>query len=123
MEYYATLRKQSGMSLSDLLLWSVVIVVLAISALRVAPAYFEYYSIKRNLSAIMKETDPQAPELQQIRMSFAKRATVDNIKSISAQDIQMKKENGRIILSAKYTAKMPLVANISLHIDFQAESD
>lgn len=123
MRYHNTLHKQKGLGVSDLLLWAVIIVMLAISALKVAPAYFEYFSIKRNLTSISKEINPQAPDLQQIRMSFVKRASVDNIKSISAQDIQMKKENGRLVLSAKYTAKIPLAANISLNIDFQAEND
>lgn len=123
MKYYKTLQKQRGISLSGLLLWGVIIVMLAISALKIAPAYLEYFSIKKNLNAIIKETNLQTPDLHQIRMSFGKRAAVDNIKSINAQDIYMKKENGRYILSAKYTEKIPLVSNLSLHIDFEAESD
>ena len=50
-------------------------------------------------------------------------AQVDSIKSISGQDIKINKENNRIILSAKYTSKIPLVENISLNIDFEAISD
>lgn len=56
-------------------------------------------------------------------MAFAKRAQIDNIKSITAQDIKVKKENGRVILSTQYVKQIPLVSNISLHIDFDATSD
>ncbi|MBX3616058.1 DUF4845 domain-containing protein [Nitrosomonas sp.] len=123
MKYYATLKKQKGISLSGLLLWGAIIVILAVFTLKVAPVYLEYFSIKKNFNAIIKETSLQTPDLHQIRTSFGKRASIDNIKSINAQDIHMRKENGRFILSTKYTVKIPLASNISLHIDFEADSD
>jgi hypothetical protein len=62
-------------------------------------------------------------DLNQIRLSFNKRALIDNIKSISGQDIKINKENGRIVLCAEYTTKIPLISNLSLNIDFEAISD
>jgi hypothetical protein len=87
------------------------------------PVYLEYTAIKKNLTAIAQDPNLQQADLNQIRLSFSKRAQVDSIKSISGQDIKINKENNRIILSAKYTAKIPLVENISLNIDFEAISD
>ncbi len=123
MKYHKTLQKQKGISLPGLLLWSVVLILLSVSGLKIAPAYIEYSSIKKNLIAIAKETNSQSTDLNQIRMSFSKRAQIDNIKSISAQDIKINRESGRVILSAHYTTKIPLIANISLNIDFEAISD
>lgn len=62
-------------------------------------------------------------DLNQIRLSFNRRAQIDNIKSINGQDIKINKENGRIVLSAEYTTKIPLIANLSLTIDFEPTSD
>ena len=62
-------------------------------------------------------------DLNQIRLSFNKRAQIDNIKSVNGQDIKINKENGRIVLSTEYTIKIPLIANLSLNIDFEAISD
>lgn len=123
MKYHKTLQKQRGISLSGLLLWSVILILVSISGLKIAPAYIEYSSIKKNLIAIAKETNSQSTDLNLVRMSFGKRAQIDNIKSISAQDIKINRENGRVILSAQYTTKIPLISNISLNIDFQAISD
>ena len=123
MRYHTMLQKQKGVSLSGLLVWSVILIFIAISGLRIVPAYIEYSTIKKNLTAIVKETDSQNMALNQIRLSFTKRAQIDNIKSVSGQDIKINRENGQIVLSAGYTTKIPLISNISLNIDFEATSD
>ena len=123
MRYHTMLQKQKGVSLSGLLVWSVILIFIAISGLRIIPAYIEYSTIKKNLTAIAKDTNPQNMDLNQIRLSFNKRALIDNIKSISGQDIKINKENGRIVLRAEYTTKIPLISNLSLNIDFEAISD
>lgn len=123
MRYHKMLQKQKGISLSGLLVWSVILILIAISGLRIAPAYIEYSTIQKNLTAIVKDTNSQNMDLNQIRLSFNRRAQIDHIRSINGQDIKINKENGRIVLSAEYTTKIPLIANLSLNIDFEAISD
>ncbi|WP_297323902.1 DUF4845 domain-containing protein [Nitrosomonas sp.] len=120
--YYTTIRKQQGLSLSSLLIWSIVLVLIAILGMKLAPVYIEHSTITKNLKAIAKEVESPDGDLNQIRLSFSKRAQIDNIKSISGQDIKVNRENGRVVLSAKYTVKIPLIANISLNIDFESTS-
>jgi hypothetical protein len=91
--------------------------------MKLVPAYIEHAAIKKNLTAIVKETNLQDTDFSQIRLSFSKRAQIDNIKSVSGQDIKINRENGQIVLSAGYTTKIPLISNISLNIDFEATSD
>ncbi len=123
MQYHTMRQKQKGISLPGLLVWAVILILIAISSLKIAPAYIEFSTIKKNLSAIVKDMNAQSADLNQIRMSFNKRAQIDNIKSINAQDIKINKENGRIVLSASYTVRIPLVSNISLTIDFDVVSE
>ena len=123
MRYHTLQQKQKGISLSGLLVWAVILILVSISGLRVAPAYIEFSSIQRNLAAIVKNIDTQSTSPSQIKILFDKRAQIDNIKSVNGQDIKINKENGRIVLSASYAVKIPLASNISLHIDFQASSE
>ena len=117
---YKTIREQQGPSL---LIWSTIITLVAIFSLKLVPIYMEYYAVKKNLTAIAKETNLQDVDPNQVKLSFSKRAQIDNIKSISAQDIKIERENARIILIAEYTKIVPLICNISLHIDFKSKSD
>ena len=123
MKYHPMRQKQRGISLSGLLIWALILILVSISGLRIAPAYIEYSSINRNLAAIVKDINSQSADLNQARILFSKRAQIDDIKSVNGQDIKINKENGRIVLSASYVVKIPLISNISLHIDFEASSE
>ncbi|PSJ17280.1 DUF4845 domain-containing protein [Nitrosomonas supralitoralis] len=123
MNYHKKSLKQKGIGLVSLLMWSVVLVLIAITSLRIVPAYLEYSSIKKNLTAVARDTSLQNMNLNQIRLAFSRRAQIDDIKSITSQDIRINKENGEIVLSVDYTTKIPLFFNISLNIDFQAKSN
>ena len=123
MQYYTERQKQKGIGLSGLLVWAVILILVAISGLKIAPAYIEFSTIQKNLSAIVKDINSQSADLNQIKTLFSKRAQIDNIKSINAQDIKINKENGRVVLSASYTVRIPLVSNLSLTIDFNAVSE
>lgn len=121
--YRMTIQKQKGVSLSSLLIWSLILVLGAIFGMKLVPAYIEHAAIKKHLTAIVQDTNLQNADPNQIRLTFNKRAQVDNIKTISGQDIKIKRENSRTILSTKYTTKIPLASNVSLSIDFEATTD
>ena len=116
-------RKQQGLSLSSLLVWATIITIIAIFSMKVVPVYLEHSVIEKNLTAIVNDVNAGNLDVNQIRMSFSKYAQIDNIKSINGQDIILDREHGRVNLSAKYTSKIPLIANISLLIDFEAKSN
>ncbi|MGV8711071.1 MAG: DUF4845 domain-containing protein [Nitrosomonas sp.] len=115
-------RKQQGLSLSSLLVWATAITVIAIFSMKLVPAYLEHSVIEKNLTAIVSDVNSGKLSVNQIRTSFSKYAQIDNIKSVNGQDIIINKNNDRVNLTAKYTSKIPLIANLSLLIDFEAKS-
>ena len=123
MHYFTTIQQQKGFSLSGLLVISFFLIILALLGMKLVPVYLEYSSIQKNLVATAKEAGTQDYDFNQIKLAFSKRAQIDNIKSITVQDIKISKVNGRTVLSAQYSKQIPLVSNISLNIDFEATSE
>lgn len=121
--HYGTYREQRGVSLSGLLMWSVILVMLAILGMKLAPAYIEYASVQKALVGINSEPSIKDMSAAQIRESFGKRAQIDNISVVSGKDIEIKNENKQQVLEINYSVTIPLVANISLFIEFNATSD
>lgn len=117
------IRKQQGLSLSSLLMWAIILTVGAIFSMKLVPVYLEHSVIEKNLTAIVNDVNAGNLDINQIRLSFSKYAQIDNIKSINGQDIIINRENGRVSLSAKYTSRIPLIANLSLLIDFEAKNN
>lgn len=123
MRYFTAIQQQKGFSLSGLLVISFFLIILALLGMKLVPVYLEYSSIQKNLAATAKEAGTQDSDFNQIRLAFAKRVQIDNIKSITVQDIKINKVNGRTVLSTQYSKQIPLVSNISLNIDFEANSE
>jgi len=115
--------KQRGVSLSGLLLWSVVLIFVAILGMKLVPVYREYAAIKSTLVAMANDPVLQNGTKAEIRRSFNKRAQIDDISVVNGGDIEINKESGAAFLNIIYSVKTPLFANISLYFDFNVSSE
>jgi len=110
------------MGLLALIFWALVSVFVFMVALKILPVYKENMAIKTTLSAMASDSILQNGEKWEIRKSFNERADIDNISSVNGGDLEIDKEDGRIVLGIAYSVKTPLFANISLYIDFNESS-
>lgn len=115
-------HRQRGVSLSGLLLWGFILVVVATFGMKMIPAYIEQNTIQKIFKAIVSDTKMENASAREIRLSFSKRAGIDNVKAIRAKNIDIKKNKGKLILTSDYSVKIPMVSNISVVIDFHATS-
>jgi hypothetical protein len=113
---------QRGLSMFGFLFGAVLLVLVSITGLKLIPAYMQYEQIKNLFVTIANDPEMQNASVRDIKMSFDKRATIDDITAIRADDIEIVKEDGRLVLSASYSVKVPLVGNISLFMDFKPSS-
>ncbi|MDE0797831.1 MAG: DUF4845 domain-containing protein [Nitrosomonadaceae bacterium] len=114
--------RQRGMGLLALIFWALVSVFVFMVALKILPVYKENMAIKKTLSAMASDSILQNGEKWEIRKSFNERADIDDISSVNGGDLEIDKEDGRIVLGIAYSVKTPLFANISLYIDFNESS-
>jgi hypothetical protein len=114
--------RQRGMGLLALIFWALVSVFVFMVALKILPVYKENMAIKTTLSAMASDSILQNGEKWEIRKSFNERADIDDISSVNGGDLEIDKEDGRIVLGIAYSVKTPLFANISLYIDFNESS-
>ena len=117
-----TRKSQSGLSLVGVMLVGSMAAAVVLLGLRLVPVVSEYFGIKRALASVAGAANPQTATVPELRNAFAKRAIVDDISSITASDVDITKENGRIVMSVDYSRKVPLFTNVSLMIEFSASS-
>lgn len=106
-----------------MLFGSVILVLVAVMGMKIVPVYIDNATIKKNLIAIAGDDSLQNANASQIRLAFAKRAQVDGITVISAKDLKILKDKGKLILSVAYAVEVPLVSNIALKFNFDTTSD
>jgi len=114
------LHRQRGISLIGTLIIAILIIGAIVMAMRTVPVYNEYFAVKRALNTIAASSEAQSPEA--IRVAFNRKASVEDISTVRAQDLSITKENGRYVIEAEWERRIELVANVSLVFNFQASS-
>ncbi|MDR0717746.1 MAG: DUF4845 domain-containing protein [Azoarcus sp.] len=112
--------RQRGVSLIGAILVVILIAIAFFIGIQSFSAYSEYASVKRAVqqAALGGGNATEAS----LRNKFQTQADVDNITSINANDLQIRREGGRFVIEVQYTNKVPLVSNVSLAFDFNVSS-
>ena len=115
-------NKQRGVSLEGFLGVVVVIVFGLVVIMKIAPAYIQDKTIKSKMEEVAHDPELKNAQVHEIRAAFSKRAMVSDISNLKAEDIEVEKSGGGIVLSADYSVKIPLIANAALLLEFHPSS-
>ena len=85
------MKFQRGFSLNTMMLGGAAVAVLALLAMKIAPEYMEYGTVVKAVKATAADTGLKEASVAQVRASYAKRAEIDNIKSLSEKDLDITK--------------------------------
>jgi uncharacterized membrane protein YhiD involved in acid resistance len=113
-------QRQRGVSLLGLLFWAVLVGVVALVALRVIPTVNEYLTIQRAVNKVATEGGTTVPE---IRAAFDKQKDIEySISSIAGKDLQITKENDKVVVRFAYDKEIELMAPVYLLIKYEGRS-
>ncbi|HET7774868.1 MAG TPA: DUF4845 domain-containing protein [Azospira sp.] len=115
-------KHQRGVSLSGLLVWSFIIVIVVMGGMKVVPSVLEYYSIGKSIKAMVSDNHLKSATALEIRQAFDKRAEVGYITEIKGSDLDISKDGSDLVISFAYAKKIHLAGPVSLYIDFQGSA-
>lgn len=118
----ATPRQQRGLSFFGFIMGAFILVLASITGLKLIPAYMQNAQVKNLFVAIANDPEMQKAAPRAIRDSFSRRASVDNVTAIKAEDIEIASDEGKPVLSASYSVKIPMGGNVSLYLEFNPSS-
>ena len=114
-----TYRGQRGISMIGFLFVTAVLLIVALLAFRMIPAYIEYYTVQRALEEALTSGDPTQAN---IRRSVERKLNADYVDAVNAKDVQVTKNGNKITASVSWEQKLPLFHNVSLLMEFNAEA-
>ncbi len=115
------MKHQRGVTFVGMIFIAALIILGAIIALKLVPAYIEYATVVQHLREIARSPEAQGSP-REIQMLFSKRAQIDNLRAVTADDIEVTRDGNSVVLSASYQTKVRLFGNLSACIDFEARS-
>ena len=111
---------QRGITLFGLLFWAILIGILVLVALKVLPTVNEYFTIQRAVDKAAQEGGTTVP---QIRAAFDRQKDIEySISSISGKDLQITKEDDRVVIRYAYDKEIELMAPVFLLIKYEGRS-
>ena len=112
-------RGQRGFTLFGLLFWAIIVGFLALIGMRVLPALNEYFTIKRTVNQITNE----GSTVPEIRAAFERQKDIEYaITSISGKDLQITKENDKVVIGYAYNKEVPIWGPVYILLKYEGRS-
>jgi hypothetical protein len=108
-------RHQAGLSVFALLLLLSFISLVAVTAVRVVPLYYDHWVVGRMVYELESAGAMGAVE---IRNTLLKRMDINNIDRIRSEEITILRQGDSYDVTIAYEVRRPLVANIDLLFNF-----
>lgn len=116
------MRRQKGITLTGMILVLIVVVLVLLMGFKIVPVYVEYFAIEKQFKAMSVDPKLRNPTRGQIASAWAARSQVDNLSSISPDQIESTREGDETVYTGEYSVKVPLFKNIAACFDFKPSS-
>lgn len=117
------MRKQQGVSLSGLIFWLALLGFLGVMAAKLLPAYIEFFAVKK-IFATMEKAGEMQGTVSEIRKAYDRRNAIEDVKNVQGSDLEIARgPGGETVVTAAWSAKVPMVYNASACLDFVVSTD
>jgi hypothetical protein len=116
------MKKQHGVTLTGLIMFSFILVFVALLGFKLFTPYSQYFTLVKTFKVLAANPEVRTGSRGQAMGVWSRYAQIDNITAIDGNDIEITKDGNDVVLSASYSVKVPLFANINLLIDFNPTS-
>lgn len=113
-------RAQRGMSLIGLMAWAIIVGFIGYLAVRVLPTVNEFLTVQRAVDRVAAEAPATVGE---VRRAFNKQKDIEySISSISGEDLEITKENEKLVIRFAYDKEIPIFEPVYLLLKYKGQS-
>lgn len=117
------MKNQKGFTFWSLTFTIGTIAIVALLTMKLLPAYSEFFAIKKAINRLETEGNLPAMGEDEIRRAFERSTAIDDIHSVRPKDLKIRRtSDGETIVSAEYEVVVPIVANVSALLNFNAST-
>ena len=110
-------QQQRGLTFMGLLIVGILLAFTGVIVAQVVPTYIEYTAVQK---AVQKAS--AGTTVTEVRSIFDKAAQIDDIKSITGEDLEVTKINDRVVVGFEYSREIHLVGPAYLTYRFKKQT-
>lgn len=114
----SSLSRQSGMTLIGFLLMFMLIGFFTLLTIKLVPIYLEHYKIVSSLEALKSDPDLATRPKEEILKTLEKRWDINMVNRVTAQDVKITKQGGRLTVQIAYEAVEHIMGNVDVLVTF-----
>jgi hypothetical protein len=113
-------RGQRGVTLIGMLAWAVIVGFVGYVLVRAVPTLLEFQAIQKAIDNIAASP---APTVAGIRNAFDRQKDIEYaIESISGKDLEITKENDKVVIRFAYDKEIELIKPVYLLVKYEGQS-
>lgn len=117
------MKNQKGFTFWSLTFTIGTIAIVALLTMKLLPAYSEFFAIKKAINRLETEGSLSAMSEDEIRRAFDRSTAIDDIHTVKPKDLKIRRtSDGETVVSTEYEVEVPLVANVSALLKFNAST-
>ncbi len=113
------ISRQKGFTLFSFVIVGIFFAVSGIVTAQVLPTFIEYRNV---IKAVNRAAAEDAGSIAEVRSNFDKNAAVDDISSVQSKDLEISKENGKIVIRFAYQREIHLAGPAWLTMKYTGQS-
>ncbi|WP_439107798.1 DUF4845 domain-containing protein [Congregibacter sp.] len=111
-------NKQQGLGLLSMLIIATMVGFFVMSGIRIAPGLIEYQTIRELVLEATEDFDDDEDTIADIRRALAGSFNMNQIKSIGPRDVDITREDGKVMVNANYEDRIPLFWRIDAVVKY-----
>ena len=110
-------QQQRGLTFFGLLIVGILLAFAGVTLARVVPTYIEYMAVQ---SAVQKASS--GTTVAEVRSTFNKAAQIDDITTITGNDLTIGKQGNKVVVSFDYSREIHLIGPAYLVMKYSGSS-
>jgi len=112
-------RGQQGLTLMSFVVVLLVLGCIAYLAMRVVPAYLEYFQVVKAMEGVAQEPGVETMDPTRMHSLLGRRFDIGYVETIQDKDVKIIRDTNGTRLSVDYDVRKPVVSNVDLIIHFE----
>lgn len=118
---YKSLHRQAGLTGISIAVILALIAFFTLLLLKIGPIYLDNFKIKESLASLEKEESLPSQPIRKIKQLLMKRLDINMVETVSAKDIVVTKQEGKVTVQVSYEVTENIFGNLDVLVYFDDE--
>lgn len=111
-------QRQSGLSILSILVIMMMLGFFVMCIIRMAPAYFEYLSVRKIIESIAVDHGAEQFSVNDIRRRISNQFNTNQVYQLSPKEVEVYRREGKTYIDANYEVRIPVMGRIDAVLKF-----